>query len=138
MEEISRGPSGTPDGGGDGAPPARPFTLASLGFSVAVCLAWWSVGLAAFFGYASSRSASVAASGCTAQPCPSQRTALLVLGYFGLLPTAFVGVLVSLVVLVYAARSVRIPWVLGTISALSGMLLGAIGFVTIATYDWNR
>jgi hypothetical protein len=103
-----------------------------------VCVAWYAVAVAGYFMYANGRSATTVASGCTGVDCPSERTALLTLGFFGLLPTAFVSLLVSLVVLVYAARSLRAPVFLGTVSALAGMALGAAGFVTIATYDVNR
>lgn len=138
VDEISRETLGTSPIDpveDEGRPARRPFTFASLWLAVGVCVAWWSVGLTAYFGYAHSRSDAVAAAGCVEQSCPSERAALLTAGYFGLLPTAFVGVLISLVVLVYAARSLRVPWLLGTLSALAGMVLGAVGFLTIATYD---
>jgi hypothetical protein len=53
------------------------------------------------------------------------------------LPTAFVGLLVSLVLLVYGARSVRRPVVLGAASASAGVALAIIGLVTIATFEGN-
>jgi hypothetical protein len=115
----------------------RPLTFASLGQATGICVAWYVVAVTAYFIYANGRSATVPAGGCTGLDCPSERDALLTLGFFGLLPTAFVSLLVSLVVLVFAARSLRAPVVLGTVSALAGMVLGAIGFVTIATYDVN-
>ena len=91
--------------------------------------------LTGFFGYANTRPSSPVTDGCAVDPCPSERTALLTLGYFGVLPTAFVGLLVSLVLLVYGARSVRQPLVLGASSALAGVALAAIGLVTIATFE---
>lgn len=141
MDETSHGPvAGLPGDAEDedGGPVRRPLTLATLGFAVATCMCWWSAAITAYFIYASTRSDTIPASGCVRNPCPSERAALMTAGYFGLLPTAFVGLLVSLVVLVYAARSLRVPWLLGTVSALAGMVLGAIGFVTIATYDVAR
>jgi hypothetical protein len=116
----------------------RPLTFASLGLAAGTCAAWYVVAVTAYFGYANGRSATAPAGGCTGGDCPSERAALLTLGFFGLLPTAFVSLLVSLVVLVFAARSLRRPILLGTVSALAGMVLGAIGFVTIATYDVSR
>jgi hypothetical protein len=126
----------TDPSGPDAAEPAtRPFTLGSLAVAVGVCVAWWVVALTSYFGYAVSRSDTVAASGCVGGGCPSERSAMITLGFFGLLPTAFIGLLVSLVVLVYAARSLPRPVLLGTVSALSGMALAALGFATIATFD---
>jgi mannose/fructose/N-acetylgalactosamine-specific phosphotransferase system component IIC len=116
-------------------PAGRTFTLGSLAVAVGVCAAWWVVALTTFFVYANSRSDTAAASGCTATTCPSERSAMLTLGFFGLLPTAFIGLLVSLVVLVYTARALPRPFLLGTASALAGMVLAAVGFVTIATFD---
>ena len=51
------------------------------------------------------------------------------------LKMAFVGVLVSLVALVYGARSVRRPFVLGAASALAGVALAVLGLITIATFE---
>lgn len=113
----------------------RPLTIGSLVAAVATCIAWWIIALTVYFAYANSRSATVAASGCTVTNCPSERSALLTLGVFGLLPTAFVGLLVSLVVLVYTARVLRRPLLLGTAAALAGMVLAVVGFVTIATFE---
>ena len=135
-------PHDSVDGMADGAEdePAAPrqLTLAGLGLAVAICVAWYVAAVTAFFSYANGRSATVAVEGCTGTECPSERVAILTLGFFGLLPTAFVSLLVSLVVLVYAARSIRVPALLGTVAALAGMALGAFGFVTIATYDITR
>jgi hypothetical protein len=127
--------AGIQDDDGDAPAAARPFTLASLALAVAVCAGWWVVALTAFFVYASGRSDTAAVPGCTGGGCPSERTALLTLGFFGLLPTAFVGLLVSLVVLVYGARTLRRPVPLGTASAATGMVLAAIGLITIATFE---
>ncbi|HEU5110791.1 MAG TPA: hypothetical protein VFT95_19805 [Micromonosporaceae bacterium] len=115
----------------------RPFTLGALARAVGVCIAVWALALTAFFVYANTRSATAAASGCVGVDCPSERTALLTLGFFGVLPTAFVGVLVSLVALVYGARSVRRPFVLGAASALAGLALAVLGLITIATFESN-
>jgi hypothetical protein len=124
-----------PDHDADEPVAPRRFTLASLAFAVAVCAGWWVVALTAFFLYANSRSDTAIAAGCSGGGCPSERTALLTLGFFGLLPTAFVGLLVSLVVLVYGARTLRRPFLLGTSSAVTGMVLATIGLITIATFE---
>ena len=119
----------------DPEPAERPFTLGSLARAVGVCIGVWALALTAFFVYANTRSATTAASGCAGAGCPSERTALLTLGFFGVLPTAFVGVLVSLVALVYGARTVRRPFALGAASAVAGVALAVLGLITIATFE---
>jgi len=119
-------------------PGQRPLTFASLGVAVAVCLAWYAVVVTGYFAWASGRSSVPGVPGCAGADCPSERTAMLTLGFLGLLPTALVSLLASLVVLVFAARRLRAPVPLGTVSALAGMVLGVIGFVTIATYEYPR
>jgi hypothetical protein len=133
VEEIRAG-----DGPADEAgAPQRPFTIASLALAVGVCVFAWALALAGFFVYANTRSPTAAAGGCAGDGCPSERTALLTLGFFGVLPTAFVGLLVSLVLLVYGARTVRRPVVLGAASASAGVALAIVGLVTIATFESN-
>jgi hypothetical protein len=131
VEEISVGEGLEEDPG----PPRRPFTMASLALAVGVCVGTWALALAGFFVYANTRPTSAAVGACASDPCPSERTALLTLGFFGVLPTAFVGLLVSLVLLVYGARSVRRPVVLGAGSALAGVALAVIGLITLATFE---
>jgi hypothetical protein len=113
----------------------RPFTMASLALAVGVCVGVWVLAVTGFFVYANTRSTGPVTDGCAVDPCTSERTALLTLGFLGVLPTAFVGLLVSLVLLVYGARSVRRPLVLGASSALAGVALAVIGLVTIATFE---
>jgi hypothetical protein len=120
------------------ARPRRPLTFASLGAAVGICFLWYVAAVTAFFLYADSRSSGRVTAGCTGLECPSERTAMLTLAILGVLPTAVVSLLLSLVVLVFMARSVRIPLLLGTLSALAGMLAGAVGFVTVATFDVTR
>jgi hypothetical protein len=137
VEEIGTGeePDEDPGQAGRGGRPGRPFTMASLALAIGVCVGVWVLALTGFFVYANTRSTSPVTDGCAVDPCPSERTALLTLGFFGVLPTAFVGLLVSLVLLVYGARSVRRPLVLGASSALAGVALAVIGLVTIATFE---
>lgn len=135
IDAVTETPADVPDDEQDAGHPPRPLTFAALGIALGACLAWWGAALTGYFGYAATRSDTVAASGCTPPDCPSQRDALLTFGFFGLLPTAAVGVLTSLVVLVFTARSVRNPWVLGTVSALGGMVLAAAGVLAVMTAD---
>ena len=131
MDEISAG-----EGPEDGARrPERPFTMASLALAVGVCIGLWVLAVTGFFVYANTRPTSALPADCAVDPCPSERTALLTLGFFGVLPTAFVGLLVSLVLLVYGARSVHRPVLLGASSALAGVALAIVGLVTIATFE---
>jgi hypothetical protein len=130
---VEDAPTGSP--ADEETPAPRRFTLASLLAAVCVCAAWWLAAVAGYFAYAQSRSDTVAAADCTTASCPSERTALLTLGFFGLLPTAFVGLLLSMVVLVFVAQRLRLPWLLGTVAALAGMAVAAAGFITLVTYD---
>lgn len=131
-------PADVPDDGQDAVGPPRPLTFGSLGIALGVCLTWWGAALSGYFSYAATRSDTIPASGCTRADCPSHREALLALGFFGLMPAAAVGVLTSLVVLVFAARSLRNPWGLGTVSALGGMVLATAGVLAVATADDPR
>ncbi|HYN97836.1 MAG TPA: hypothetical protein VES42_28685 [Pilimelia sp.] len=92
------------------------LTLRGLAAAAGVCAAWYAIPLLGFFGYAAVRGGD-----------------LLALGLLGLLPAAFVGFLISLVVLGGVVKQVRSRALAGTISAWVGLLISLFWFTLVLT-----